>query len=129
MKNHHLKGMVRALRSVLKDSDKAQVILERYWHDRKAIVWELRDVHQAANERDLVLTDDQACKIFDEFLNSYNRHDPELGVNWLRLLAIIDESCLGRKITRQELKRFLKQNIIATERITHAQKARHTGHR
>jgi len=116
MENQHLKGMVRALRSVLKDSNKAQTILEHYWQDRRAIVWELKDVHQAANERNLVLTTKEAHKIFDDFIGSYNRYAPELGVNWLRLLSILDESGLGRKMTRQELKRFLVQNIITIQK-------------
>ena len=116
MHTKYLKEMVRALRPALKDPAKAQVILEQFWTDRKAVVWEINDVHRAANERDLVFTNDEARTIFVKFMDSYNRYDRELGINWLRLMDIIDESCLGRKITPQELKRFLEKDIITIQK-------------
>lgn len=116
MHAQHLKEMVRALRSALKEPAKAQAILERYWQDRKAIIWEIKDVHRAANERGMVFTNNQARQILQKFMDSYSKYDPELGINWLRLLEIIDESCLGRKMTHQELKRFLEKDVIATQK-------------
>jgi hypothetical protein len=108
--------MVRALRSVLKDSSKAYLILERYWHDKKAIVWEIRDVHRAANERELVLTNDEALQILNKFVESYNRYSDQNGNNWLTLIETIDDQCLGRKMTRPELKRFLEKDIIVIQK-------------
>jgi hypothetical protein len=116
MHTHHLKEMVRVLRPSLKDPLKAQAILERYWRDRKAIVWEIKDVHRAANERALVLRNTEARQILQQLMDGYSRYDSRKGIHWLRLLEIIDESCLGRKITRQEMKRFLENDHIAIQR-------------
>jgi hypothetical protein len=51
MHQHHIDDMVRKLRPVLKDADKAKTILKRYWSDKMALVWEVEDVFRAANER------------------------------------------------------------------------------
>ena len=116
MHTHHLKEMVRVLRPSLKDHVKARNILERYWRDRKAIVWEIEDVHRAANERALVLTNTEARQILQKLMDDYSRYDSRKGIHWLRLLEILDESCIGRKITRQEMKHFLENDHIAIQR-------------
>jgi len=113
MQTHHLKGMVRALRPVLKDCVKGEQILEKYWTDKRMIVWEIKDVHRAANERNLVLRNDEARNILNKLMDGYNAQH---GITWGMLLEIIDNTCPGRNITRQELKRFLEQGIIAIQK-------------
>ena len=66
---HLIEEIFRALRPELKDKAGAKNILERYWRDKIAIVWDITDVHRAANERELALTDKEAAEI--RVLESY----------------------------------------------------------
>ena len=87
MHEHHIDDMVRKLRSVLKDADKAKVILQSYWRTRMALVWEVEDVHRAANERKRVLTNTEASAVLQTL---HDQHDAQLGVKWENLWAHID---------------------------------------
>gem|GEM_PF-3490931 len=49
--------MVRKLTPVLKDPPQARKILNRFWTTKMALVWDIQDIHRAANERKRVLTD------------------------------------------------------------------------
>ena len=113
MNTEHLEGMVRALRPQLKNPAKARAILQNYWQQRVAIVWTVQQVHQAANELELVLTAQEAHRLLHKLHQTY---DACLGWNWFDLLTSIEESGLGRKITKRELDRFLNQSQIAIAR-------------
>ena len=110
MNNQHIEGMVRVLRSQIKDPDKAKTLLQNYWQDRVAIVWTVEQVHQAANEQELVLTNPEARQLLHKLHQNY---DSCIGWNWFDLLTAIEESCLGRKINKLELHRFLNKSITA----------------
>ena len=56
MHDHFIDQMVRKLTPVLKDPARAKTILKRYWKQKMALVWEVGDVHRAANERKRDLT-------------------------------------------------------------------------
>ena len=51
MHDHSIKAMVQALKPTLKDPKRAEQILERFWRDKIALVWDIEHVHTAANEK------------------------------------------------------------------------------
>ncbi len=77
MHDYIIEAMVKALKPVLKNPAKAQQILERFWTDKMAIVWDLRDVHTAANEREVALTKKEARTILQDLLS---HQDKQLGL-------------------------------------------------
>ena len=105
----HITGMLHALEPALKSRTKARQLLESYWRDRMAIVWELTSVHRAANEREVALTDEEARQHLKEL---HHHHNPQYGVRWEDLTSLIEGDVLGRKLTQAELKRFLEQDVI-----------------
>ena len=48
--------MVKKLKPTLKSPTRAKQILEKFWSDKMALVWDVQDVHTAANEREVALT-------------------------------------------------------------------------
>jgi hypothetical protein len=108
-----IKAMVKALKPALKRPWRAQEILERFWRDRIALVWDLRDVHTAANEREVALTKQEAIKVLQELHRS---HDKQLGLRWEDLTNYIEEDGLGRKLTEAEVKRLVQKNILTINR-------------
>ena len=109
MHEHHIANMVRKLKPVLKDHEKARAILQRYWRMRMALVWEVEDVHRAANERKRVLTNTEAIAVLHTL---HDQHNAQLGIKWEDLWAHIDLYGPGRAITKAELMRFVKLDII-----------------
>ena len=114
MHEQHIDDMVRRLKPVLKDPAKARVILQRYWRTRMALVWEVADVHRAANERAVALTNSEAIYVLQTLLD---QHNPQLGIRWEDLLANIDNrEKFGRKLTNRELEQFVAQDIITVQK-------------
>ena len=113
MHEHHLDDMVQRLKPVLKDSLKARVILNRYWRTRMALVWEVEDVHRAANEREVALTNPEAITVLQTLLA---QHNAQYGIKWEDLTTHIEDRVLGRKLTKAELKRFVEQDIITVRK-------------
>ena len=64
--------MVKALRPTLKNPAKAQQLLERFWTDKMALVWDVQNVHTAANEREVALTNQEAIKVLQELHHYHN---------------------------------------------------------
>ena len=113
MHEHHLDDMVQRLKPVLKDTEKAKVILKRYWHTRMALVWEVADVHRAANEREVALTNQEAIDVLQTLLN---QHNAQYGIKWEDLTTHIEDRVLGRKLTKAEIKRFVERDIITVQK-------------
>jgi len=109
MNSHVIDGMLKALAPVLTSRTKARAILERYWRDRIAIVWDLGHVHTAANEQNTVLTNEEAREILQKLHTFHNR---QYGINWATLTEAIKDSGKGRVLTKAELKRFVGKNVI-----------------
>ena len=109
MHNYIIKAMVKALKPVLKDPTKAERILDRFWADKMALVWDVRDVYTAANEREVALTRKEAIEVLQEL---HHHHNKQTGLQWRDLTSYIEEYALGRKLTRRELKRFVEKNIL-----------------
>jgi hypothetical protein len=113
MHDYIIEAMVKALKPVLKNPAKAKQILDRFWTDKMALVWDVRDIHTAANEREVALTNKQANDILKDL---FYHHNKQLGLRWSDLTSHIEEYALGRKLTRAELKRFVEKNILTIER-------------
>ena len=113
MHEHHLDDMVQRLKPVLKDPPKAKLILKRYWHTRMALVWEVADVHRAANERDVALTNDEAIDVLQTL---HNQHNAQYGIKWEDLTTHIEDRVLGRKLSKAEIKRFVERDIITVQK-------------
>ena len=112
---HHyiIKAMVKALKPVLKNPAKAQQILEKFWADKMALVWDVQDVHTAANEKGVALTNAEAIKVLQEL---HHYHDKQCGIQWRDVACCIEEYALGRKLTKRELKRFGQTNLLTIDR-------------
>jgi hypothetical protein len=108
-----IKAMVKALKPALKDAKQAEQILERFWHDKMALVWDVEDVHTAANERELALTNLEAIEMLQEL---HHHHNKQYGTKWEDLTAYIEEYAMGRKLTKAELNRFVEKNILTIHR-------------
>ena len=113
MDEHHLDDMVRRLKPVLKDQAKSKVILKRYWRTRMALVWMMEDVHRAANEREVALTNSEAIDVLQTLLN---QHNAQYGIKWEDLTTHIEDNGLGRKLTKAEIKRFVERDIITVQK-------------
>jgi len=107
-----IKAMIKALKPALKDAKQAEQILERFWHDKMALVWDVEDVHTAANEREIALTDQEAVKVLQEL---HHRHNKQYGIKWEHLTAYIEEYAMGRKLTKAELNRFVQENTLSID--------------
>jgi hypothetical protein len=112
MHNYIIEAMVTALKPTLKNPGKAKAILDRFWRDKIALVWDLRDAHTAANARELAMTNQQARDLLQDL---FDYHDKHLGLRWPDLTSYIEEYALGRKLTRAELKRFVEQDILTID--------------
>ena len=113
MYNHTIKEMLAILKPVLKNQKKAQALLEKYWSDKIAIVWDTADIHRAANELETVLTEDEAVKVLNTV---YEGHSAMLGLKWENLTVKIRDSGLGRDITKRELHQFVRKDVLTIQK-------------
>jgi hypothetical protein len=107
-----IEAMVKALKPALKVPNQAEQNLERFWRNKTALVWDVEDVHAAANEREVALTNQEAIKVLQEM---HHHHNNQYGVRWEDLTAHIEEYALGRKLTKAELNQFLGKNILTID--------------
>ncbi len=108
-----IKAMVRALKPVLKSQKRAEEIMERFWRDKIVLVWDIEDIHTAANEREVALTKQEAIQVLQEM---HHHHNKQYGLKWRDVTAYIEEHCLGRKLTQRELKQFVENNLLTINR-------------
>ena len=113
MEHFIIKAMVHALRPVLRDKEKAEQIVERFWKEKIALVWNLEDVIRAANERNLALTRQEAIHVLKKLHEGHNR---QYGLQWKDVTNYIEENCLGRKLTKRELNQFLEKDVLTINR-------------
>ena len=78
-----------------------------------ALIWTAQDVHRAANERETVLTDEEARTLLTDL---HQHHNAQYGLQWKDLYEAIENSGLGRDITKRELSRFVHKDIIAIQK-------------
>ena len=113
MHDYIIEAMVKALKPTLKNPAKAKQILERFWSDKMALVWDVQDVHTAANEREVALTNQEAIKVLQEL---HHYHNKQCGIKWEDVTSYIEEYALGRKLTKAEVKRFVEKNLLTIDR-------------
>ena len=113
MHDYIIEAMVKALKPTLKNPAKAKRILDRFWADKVALVWDVQDVHTAANEKGVALTMQEAIKILQEL---HHYHNKQCGIKWEDMTCYIEEYALGRKLTKHELKRFVENNVLTINR-------------
>lgn len=105
--------MVKTLTPTLKNPGRAKQILERFWRDKMALVWDMRDVHTAANEKGVALTNPEAIRVLQEL---HHYHDKQCGIKWEDVACYLEEYALGRRLTKRELKRFGDRNLLTIDR-------------
>jgi hypothetical protein len=110
MEAHTLIEMLDALTPVLKSRKRAEQILEKYWSDKVALIWTIQDVHRAANEWEIALTNKEALEILKEL---HQHHNHQYGLKWSDLSDCIKETGFGRDLSEREIQRFVEKDIIA----------------
>jgi len=113
MHNHHFVEMLKVLRPVLKNQQRAEQILTRYWRNKIAIVWDTGDVHRAANEREVALTEKEAMTVLQTL---HNQHNAQCGLKWGDITAHIEENVLGRKLNQREVRLFVHHDKLTIQR-------------
>ena len=113
MHEHIIEEMLAALSPAIRSKKKAQALLESYWSDKVALIWTTQDVHRAANERKTVLTEQEAHTALTDL---HRHHDKQLGLRWQDLIDWIEQSGLGRDITKSELNQFIHHDIITVQK-------------
>ena len=113
MHNHLIIEMLDVLTPALQSRKRAEAHLQHYWSDKMAIIWTTQDIHRAANERETVLTEQEAQTALTDL---HRHHDKQLGLRWKDVVEWIEESGLGRDTTRQELSRFIHHDVLAIQK-------------
>ena len=108
-----LEELTQQLKAALKNNPKALNILKRYLSDKVLIVWKTIDVHRAANELRLALTEQEAMTVLETLHRQHNR---QLGLRWEDLTGHIEAYVLGRKLTRREVSQFVKHDRLTIQR-------------
>src|SRR5512137_1492592 len=108
---HHfiIQSMLQSLKPVLKDKASAERILEKFWQDKMALVWDTEDIHRAANEIEVALTEAEARELLHDL---HEHHNPQYGLQWKDVTDRIREDVLGRAMTKREVNRFVKKDIL-----------------
>jgi hypothetical protein len=113
MHEHNIIEMLAVLAPTLKSRKKAEALLRGYWSDKIALIWSTEDIHRAANERENVLTEEEARTILDDL---HQHHSAQYGLQWKDIYEAIEQSGLGRNITKRELSRFVHKDILAIQK-------------
>jgi hypothetical protein len=113
MHDYIIEDMVRKLGPVLKDKARAHTILTRYWRNKMALVWDTEDVHRAANELELALAEKEAVQVLETL---HSQHNAQYGIRWEDFTTHIQDNGLGRKMTKREVERFVKKDILTIRR-------------
>ena len=113
MSNDITEDLMRRLKAALKDNPRAINILKRYLSDKVLIVWKTEDVHRAANEMEVALTEKEAMQVLETL---HRQHNPQLGLRWEDLTGHIEAYVLGRKLTKREVSEFVKHDKLTIQR-------------
>lgn len=107
-----IQSMLRALKPFLKDRARAERILVRFWQDKIALIWSTKDIHRAANEIEVVLTENQAQKLLQDL---HAHHNKQYGLKSSDITKRIRDEVLGRKMTKREVDRFVEKDILTID--------------
>ncbi len=83
---HHIQDMALDLVEARLATDQKQVelVLQKYWEDKVAVVWTTEDVHAVQddfdeNEQTSSITEEQAESILQK---AFDKHDASVGITW-----------------------------------------------
>src|SRR5665213_2785209 len=107
--NIHNEELFTAIIRVVRSRRKAERIIQRYFRDKIIIVWKTEDVHKAANELDVALTEKQAMSVLEAL---HRQHNAQRGLKWEDLTTHIQENVLGRKLTKREVHQFVHHDKL-----------------
>ena len=94
---HHIQDMARGLveAGLATDQKQVELVLQKYWEDKVAVVWTRVDVHAAQDDFDedtetSSLSEEQAQSILHKALD---KHDTSEGITWESLRYWSEELC------------------------------------
>lgn len=83
MHNHGIEAQLMALENAgiisSVNFNDAKKVLEDYWSDKVAVVWEIDDILWKAQEDGKLVTEEEAKDVLNRMLN---KHDATIGINW-----------------------------------------------
>ena len=107
-----IEELLLQLKPAIKSQRQVRPLLEQFWSDKIALLWTSAHVHRAANEQKTVLTEAQARQILHDLHAHYDR---QYGLAWENLAEKIQDSGLGRDIRKQELERFINEDVVVVD--------------
>ena len=110
--NQLITELLAQLRPALKSVARAEQLLNEYWADKIALLWNTKDVHRVANEAKTVLTEEQARTILRSLHDNYHA---QYGLEWRDVSEAIQQSGLGRDISKRELHRFIHRDVLVID--------------
>jgi hypothetical protein len=102
-----------AIVRVVKGRRKAESIIKRYFSDKIIIVWKTEDVHRAANELEVALTEKEAMSVLETL---HQQHNAQYGLKWEDITTHITEKVLGRKLNKREVRQFVHHDRLTIQR-------------
>ena len=94
---HHIQDMARGLLEAELATDQKQVelVLQKYWEDKVAVVWTSVDVHAVQDDFD---EDNETSSLRNEQAQSvlqraFDKHDANEGITWESLRYWSEEIC------------------------------------
>ena len=73
---------------VIKDTEAARKVLDKYWKDKIAAVWTTEDVISRAEENGKMITEEQAVEVLQTVLHKF---DATQGINWYTLDCYMED--------------------------------------
>jgi hypothetical protein len=111
--NIHDEELFTAIIEVVRNRRKAERIIQRYIRDKIIIVWKSEDVHRAANELEVALTEKEAMSVLETL---HRLHNAQYGIKWEDITSHIKENVMGRKLGKREVKRFVHHDQLTIQR-------------
>ena len=94
---HHIQDMATSLveAGLATDQKQVELVLQKYWEDKVAVVWTSVDVHAVQDDFD---EDEQTSSLSEEQAQSilqkaFDKHDANVGITWESLRFWSEELC------------------------------------
>ena len=94
---HHIQDMATSLveAGLATDQKQVELVLQKYWEDKVAVVWTSVDVHAAQDDFDedketSSLTEEQAQIVLQK---AFDKHNASEGITWESLRYWSEELC------------------------------------
>ena len=94
---HHIQDMAISLveAGLATDQKQVELVLQKYWEDKVAVVWTSVDVHAVQDDFDednetSSLSDEQAQSVLQR---AFDKHDANEGITWASLHYWSEEIC------------------------------------